>query len=276
MRIPYPSHCRGLTAPVLHSPRLRLKEWRRARLAVERGDPNALRNLSETSCSGCREHPVPQTSIKLFELREDTFQLDQLEQVTCGVDVQGDRISSTSCSVSIPTTTIRGCSTSVSFLEMCARISVGNPRGEAVSALRWASAQCRQCRLWIFDEQRDQAQCAKRRWWIPAVGRSGQGKPIARGIGPSGIAVVGKDDACSWWSRSDRDWKRPPAETHNQERDRGAVRVRSPGWPKVALFDGVRSMAFRITIWDACNLAVHGRHFRTLTAHRRPFRLAAV
>ena len=68
-----------------------VREWRRSRLAVERGDPSALRAfrnlvLGEPGTSGTADID------KLFELREDTFQLDQLEQVTCGVDVQSDRL----------------------------------------------------------------------------------------------------------------------------------------------------------------------------------------
>ena len=45
-----------------------------------------------------------------------------------------------------------------------------------------------------------QSQCSKRRWWIPTVGRAGAGKPIARRLGPSGIATLGKDNGNSWWS----------------------------------------------------------------------------
>ena len=44
------------------------------------------------------------------------------------------------------------------------------------------------------------AQCARRRWWIPTIGRAGSGQPIAKVIGHSGLAVVGKDDAASWWT----------------------------------------------------------------------------
>ena len=45
-----------------------------------------LRLLGEPGTSGTVDLD------KLFELREDTFQLVQLEQVTAGVDVQGDRL----------------------------------------------------------------------------------------------------------------------------------------------------------------------------------------
>ena len=44
------------------------------------------------------------------------------------------------------------------------------------------------------------AECAKRRWWVPAVGRSGAGIKIARKIGASGSSTAGKDDLSSWWS----------------------------------------------------------------------------
>ena len=40
---------------------------------------------------------------------------------------------------------------------------------------------------------------SRRRWWIPVVSRSGEGKPIARSMGGQGVTTAGKDDACAWW-----------------------------------------------------------------------------
>ena len=68
-----------------------VQEWRRARLGVERGDPNALRAFRNL-CLGQPGTSGTADVDKLFELREDKFRLDQLEQVTAGVDVQGDRL----------------------------------------------------------------------------------------------------------------------------------------------------------------------------------------
>lgn len=45
------------------------------------------------------------------------------------------------------------------------------------------------------------AQTARRRWWVPVVGRSGEGLPIARGISKaSGVAPVGKYNTMSFWA----------------------------------------------------------------------------
>ena len=133
-----------------------------------------------------------------------------------------------------------------------------------------------------------QAQCARRRWWIPTVGRAGAGKPIARGIGPSGLAVCGKDDGSAWWAgrveTGDVHFPRTILRTELAEIAASEVLT-----AEVDLFDGVRSMAFENHLWDAAIL-VHGRHCvhsapATLQdalhatpcpAHRRPFRLAAV
>ena len=48
--------------------------------------------LSETSCSGCREHPGPPISTSSSNFVRINFSSQQLEQVTAGVDVQGDRL----------------------------------------------------------------------------------------------------------------------------------------------------------------------------------------
>ena len=43
-------------------------------------------------------------------------------------------------------------------------------------------------------------QCQARRWWLPVVGRAGQGKRIAKRPGPSNICTMGKDDVCAFWA----------------------------------------------------------------------------
>ena len=76
-------------------------EWRRARLAVERGDPNALRAFRNLVL-GMPGTSGPPISTSCSSFGRITFQLAQLEQVTAGVDVQGQIAWSTSCSDSRP------------------------------------------------------------------------------------------------------------------------------------------------------------------------------
>ena len=118
-------------------------------------------------------------------------------------------------------------------------------------------------------------QCARRRWWIPVVGRAGTGQPIAKVIGASGIAVLGKDDCASWWTgRIDAGRVQLPRTVTRKDvaellaaecltMDRGALR-----WRKIENREN--------HYWDSALLAIHARHFRPLTASRRPFRVVAV
>ena len=185
-------------------------------------------------------------------------------------------VLSTPCSDSLPATSrLLGARLRHRCSEIHERMQVWEtPRGEAVSTVRWASSQCRQCRCWIPDTSTVQAQCARRRWWIPCVGRSGSGKPIARRLGPSWDSTVGKDNANSWWSgRVEAGAVHLPRTISRNEiaemcasevlvAEGGALRWRPvDGLPKSLL--GLRR-----------STRVHGRHFRTLSAHRRPFGLA--
>ena len=248
-------------------------EWRRARLAVERGDPNALRafrnlNLGLPGTSGTADID------KLFELREDTFQLAQLEQVTAGVDVQSDRL----------VYTVLGFSPSnIDTWVLDYGIMLGDSREDEV----WARLAAKLSRPFGglppsvvsvdagYLTSTVQAQCARRRWWIPCVGRSGSGKPIARGLGPSGVCTVGKDNANSWWSgRVEAGAVHlPRTMTRNEigELCASEVLVAEGGALRWRPVDGLENH-----LWDAAINCVHGRFFRTLSAHRRPFRLAAV
>ena len=248
-------------------------EWRRARLAVERGDPNALRAfrnlvLGEPGTSGTADID------KLFELREDKFQLVQLEQVTAGVDVQGDRLvfvvlgfspGNTDCWV------------------LDYGVVLGDPREDEV----WASLAAKLARPFGglppsvvsvdagYLTSDVQSQCSKRRWWIPTVGRAGAGKPIARRLGPSGIATLGKDNGNSWWSgrveAGAAHLPRTISRNEIAEMCASEVLVSEGGALRWRPVDGVQNH-----LWDSAILAVHGRHFRTLSARRRPFGLVAV
>ena len=250
-----------------------VREWRRSRLAVERGDPSALRAfrnlvLGEPGTSGTADID------KLFELREDTFQLDQLEQVTCGIDVQSDRLVFVVLGFN---------SGNVDTWVLDHGVILGDVREDQV----WETMSAKLARPFGglppsvvsvdcgYLTSSVQAQCAKRRWWIPAVGRAGSAKPIARRLGPSGIATVGKDNSNSWWSgRVEAGAVHLPRtilRTDIAEMCASEVLTAEGGslrWKKV---DGLANH-----LWDAAILAVHGRHLRTLSAHRRPFRLTAV
>ena len=219
-------------------------EWRRARLSVERGDPNALKSFRNLVLG------LPGTSgtadiDKLFELRGDTFQLAALEQNCGGVDVQSDRLvyvvlgfapDNTDCWV------------------LDYGVVLGDPRGDEV----WATLAAKLARPFSglppsivsvdagYLTSDVQSQCSKRRWWIPTVGRAGAGKPIARRLGPTGIATLGKDNGNSWWSGRVEAGAAHLPRTISRTRSRRCARAKS--WlAKVARFDGVLWMAFRIT-----------------------------
>ena len=248
-------------------------EWRRARLGVERGDPNALRAFRNL-CLGQPGTSGTADIDKLFELREGTFQLAQLEQVCGGVDVQSDRLVYV---------VLGFAPDNLDCWVLAFGVFLGDPREDSV----WNVLASKLSRP--FDELPPsivsvdagfltsdvQSQCSKRRWWIPTVGRAGGGKPIARRLGPSGIATLGKDNGNSWWSgRVEAGGVHLPRTVSRTEiaemcasevltAEGGALRWRPiPGIPN--------------HYWDCAILAVHARHFRTLSARRRPFGLVAV
>ena len=250
-----------------------VKEWRRSRLAVERGDPNALRTFRNLVLG------LPGTSgtadiDKLFELREDQFQLAELEQVTAGVDVQGDRL------VYVVLGLGPG---NLDCWVLDYGVFLGDPREDSV----WETLAATLSRPFGglppsvvsvdagFLTSTVQAQCARRRWWIPTVGRSGQGKPLARRLGPTGIATLGKDDGNSWWSgrveTGNVHLPRTVSRTEIAELCASEVLTAEGGSLRWRQIDGVQNH-----LWDSAILAVHGRHLRTLSARRRPFGLVAV
>ena len=267
----------SFTLSRLDSARASLKqvtsEWRRARLAVERGDPNGLKSfrnlvLGLPGASGAVDVD------KLFELRQDKFQLAQLEQVTAGVDVQGDRLVYVVLGFGPD---------NVDCWLLGFGIELGDPREDEV----WVNLAAKLARPFGglppsvvsvdcgFLTSSVRSQCSKRRWWIPTVGRAGAGKPIARRIGSSGIATLGKDDGCSWWSgrveTGNVHLPRHISRTEIGELCASEVLTAEGGALRWRPVDGIQNH-----LWDSAILSIHARHYRTLSARRKPFGLVAV
>ena len=68
-----------------------VREWRRARRGAERGDPAAMMAFRNTVLGLSAEHGAADVD-RLFELRLREFDPSAVEQVTCGIDVQADRL----------------------------------------------------------------------------------------------------------------------------------------------------------------------------------------
>ena len=118
-------------------------------------------------------------------------------------------------------------------------------------------------------------QCANRRWWLPVVGRAGEGKPIAKRAGPSGILTMGKDDTAGWWAaRVNADRVHFPTNIKRQELAELAAAEALTAEGGSLRWRPVEGRANHF--WDAACLSVHARHFRPLTSSRRPLRLVAV
>ena len=250
-----------------------VQEWRRARLGVERGDPNALRAFRNL-CLGLPGSQGSADVDKLFELRQSEFQLATMEQVTAGVDCQSDRLVYV---------VLGFAPDNLDCWVLDYGVFLGDPREDSV----WETLAAKLSRPFGglpasvvsvdagYLTSTVQAQCARRRWWVPCVGRSGQGKPLARRLGPTGIATLGKDDANSWWSgrveTGDVHFPRTILRTELAEIAASEVLTAEGGALRWRPIDGVPNH-----LWDSAILAVHGRHFRTLSARRRPFGLVAV
>ena len=274
---PTDESCASFSASRLDSARSSLgqvcRAFRKARLRVERGDPRGLaafRNLvlGQPSDSGAADVD------KLFETRGRGPAID-VEQVTAGVDVQADRLVYVVLGFDAGN---RGAAV-LDFGTVQGSPEDDEPWGALASALAQPVAGLAVTCVSVdagFQTARVRRQCSMRRWWLPVVGRAGEGRPLARRIGPSGIATMGADDASAFWS--------------------GRV-----GAGRVALPDGIDrptirelcasealtseggKLAWRPVdahaanhLWDGAKLAIHARHFRPLARRQRPFRLLKV
>ena len=191
----------SFTLSRLDSARASLKqiaaEWRRSRgLAVERGDPNALKSFRNLILGQPGTSGTADVIDKLFESRESVFQLRPI-----GADLLRHRCPGRSSRLRRARLRSRQPRLLGARLRHRARRSargftVANTRGEAVSTLRWASGFCRLDVDAGYLTSTVLAQCSKRRWWIPCVGRSGLGEAdSAASWSQRGIATLGKDNS---------------------------------------------------------------------------------
>ena len=247
-------------------------EFRRATRGAERGDPRALATFRNTVLGLPGESGGADVD-KLYDRRGASEQL-AIEQVCAGVDVQTDRLVYV-----ILAFTAQNAIVQVAHFGTV----IGDPRDDAVWTALTDELDTHRTPLPIsvvsvdagFLTSTVKEQCARRRWWIPTIGRAGTGQPIARVIGASGLAVLGKDDCASYWTgRIEADRVKTPQTISRKEigellaaealtAEGGALR-----WRQI---EGRANHLF-----DAALLAVHSRHFRPLTAARRPFRVVAV
>ena len=249
-----------------------VQEFRRAERGAERGDPRAIAAFRNVVLGMPGESGGADVD-RLYERRGLSGQL-AIEQVCAGVDVQNDRL----VFVVLGFTAQNAIVQVVHF-----GVVVGDPRDGAVWDALAAELDTHRTPLPIsvvsvdagFLTSTVKEQCARRRWWIPTIGRAGTGQPIARVIGASGLAVLGKDDSASFWTgRVDADRVKTPQTISRKEIGEllaaealtavgGALR-----WRKIENLEN--------HYWDCCLLSIHARHFRPLTAARRPFRVVAV
>ena len=152
-----------------------VREWRRARLGAERGDPAAMMAFRNTSLGLPAEHGAADVD-RLFELRLRDFDARAVEQVTCGIDVQSDRL------VHVVLGFDAG-SANVWVLDYGS--TLGDPTEDDVWSTLTASLGRSFAGMPVscvsvdagFHTGDVRKQCARRRWWIPVVSRSGEGKP---------------------------------------------------------------------------------------------------
>ena len=248
-----------------------VKEWRRARRAVERGDREALKAFRNVVLGLPGESGAVDVD-KLFEERIRDRDPSAIEQVTAGVDIQDDRLVHV----------VLGFTPGNADAHV---LDYGSTLGDPRDPEPWQVLAGTLARPFAgmpvsvvsvdagFLTSDVRRQCARRRWWIPTVGRAGDGKPLAKRISAaSGLATMGKNDASAWWSgRAASGNVYLPAEITRPE-------IAELCAAEALTADGGRLAWKRIEgrqnhLWDAALLAVHGRHFRPLAARRRRLRL---
>ena len=276
-RDPTDEECASFAASRLDSARASLdqvvRSWRKARLRVERGDDRAL-GAWENLVLGVPRRTAGAVNVDaLYEsARDRRFDFAAAEQAVGGVDVQDAGLY----------WAVAVCGPRL-FQVVDFGHLVGDPREDAVwqaveSAITAAPAPMPRSIVTVdagFLTSQVVAQCRRRRWWIPAVGRAGEGKPIARPMGRSGLATVGTDAAKAmlvgmatagrlrWPMKTTRRELRECVASETLVSEAGALRWRPvPGVANHYL--------------DTLVACLHGRHFRTITGRRRPVRLRAV
>ena len=250
-----------------------VKEWRRARLAVERGDREGLKTFRNLVLGLPGESGAADVD-RLHELRRRELDVADVEQVTAGVDVQADRLVSVVLGFPAGNT---------GAVVLAFDVTLGDPSEDAPWDALGAALGRPFAGLPVsvvsvdagFSTTDVRRQCQRRRWWLPVVGRGGAGKPIAKRPGPSGVCTLGKDDACQWWaSRVAAGRVQLPATLSRTDIGElcAAEALTAEGgrlaWRPV---EGRANHG-----WDAATLAIHARHFRPLTSSRRRMRLVAV
>ena len=251
-----------------------VQEFRRATRGAERGDPRALATFRNIVLGLPGESGGADVD-KLYDGRGSFEQL-ALEQVTCGIDVQDDRL----------VYVILGFDAANAHVEVLNfGVVLGDPRDDAAWIDLADTLDTHRAPLPVSVVSVDagfltsvvKSQCARRRWWVATVGRSGSARAIASTVGKSGLAVLGKDDAASWWTgRIDAGRVQLPATISRRETAEllaaeclTAVAGGALRWRTIENREN--------HYWDSALHALHARNFRPLTASaRRPFRVVAV
>lgn len=251
-----------------------VREWRRARRAVERGDREGLKAFRNVVLGLPGESGAVDVD-RLYELRLRARDESAIEQVCAGVDVQDDRLVYAVLGFTAG-------NADVHVLDFGS--TLGDPRDPEVwAALASALGQPfagLPCSIVTVDAgfltSDVRRECALRRWWIPTVGRAGEGKPLAKRISAaSGLATLGKDNASAWWSgRAASGNVHLPAEiTRPEIAEMCAAECLAVDRGKLA-WKRIEGRANHL--WDSALMAIHSRHFRPLTTRRRRLRLVAV
>ena len=248
------------------------REYRRARLAVERGDRSAIKAFRNVVLGLPGEDGAADVDA-LYARRERRFTLASVEHVTAGVDVQTDRLVFAVVAWSAG-------NRDAWILET--GIVQGDPRHDGVWQSLGSTLRARRDPLPVAGVSVDagyltadvQRQCGMRRW-LPVVGRSGTAVPLASRVKGSGLATMGADDVSAWWSGQVAAGRvHLPASMNRREVaeicaaealtvEGGAVR-----W---------RPIAGRVNhLWDAARLAAHHRHFAPRTRQRSRPRLVGI